>query len=690
MEKEPKPKFAKTKASKSERSARQPITDETVDSDSDDAVEDVRCIAKLIDSDLIFLLFNSSFKPPKGFSAVSVKLDPNNAHFDKSVIEGKNTAEVVVIRVPADFPLESLNGIEIPLDSPVSNSTPLARIQVARSKLFSKKSKKSDTDATEKKSDLEFGLFNLPSSISILETSGAGGETGEMDDFVPLVVDSRIDGYRIGEYLLCHTHIIGIDEYFEPASKKFTKHFSITPLGSSAPSHDDFVDAANAIKNVPYIERVHPEGLKPQYEPYGFSTEGKALKASMERYVKNTGEAIQWSQVQDLGLQPPQVPAILSFTSVAQLFLAMSYSAGIPLANDASKTTLWMGELEPWMDENYVRQLWNSIGENVTVKMIRDKMTGHSAGYCFVDFGNNTSAARQLAGLQGSMIPGTNRVFRLNWASGGGLVDRRENIGQEYSIFVGDLGQEVNDIVLLNTFQVRYESVKSARVVLDPATGMSRGYGFVKFGSEIDSQRAMTEMNGQFCGSRAMRINVATQKNKLMQGGPTGIGMGGMGGMGGGQGGMGQMGGMGMQQGYYPFNPVAMQAQMQQMQLQQQLQQPGAGPQISSAINGQPIAGGPAFGMSVGTNGFNNFPDPNNTTVFIGGLSPAVGDDELRSHFSQFGEIVYTKIPPGKGCGFVQFSTRQSAEYAIQQMNNAIIGGNRVRLSWGKSQAAMK
>ncbi|KAJ3229101.1 hypothetical protein HDU81_005656 [Chytriomyces hyalinus] len=368
----------------------------------------------------------------------------------------------------------------------------------------------------------------------------------------------------------------------------------------------------------------------------------------------------------------------------------MSYTAGVQA--DPSKTTLWMGELEPWMDENYIRQLWNSIGENVTVKMIRDKMTGQSAGYCFVDFGNNTSAGRQLATLQGSMIPGTNRVFRLNWASGGGLVDRRENIGQEFSIFVGDLGQEVNDIVLLNTFQARYESVKSARVVIDPMTGMSRGYGFVKFASEMDSQRAMTEMNGQFCGSRPMRINVATQKNKMM-GGPGGP----VGGMGGGQGmgGIGGMGGMGGMQGgagYYNFNAAAMQ-QMQQMQMQQQQQQVGGQAQPGQIPGAAMVGGatGPAggFGMQQ-MGGFNNFPDPNNTTVFIGGLSPAVGDEELRSHFSQFGEIVYTKIPPGKGCGFVQYSNRQSAEYAIQAMNNAMIGGNRVRLSWGKSQAAMK
>jgi len=35
-----------------------------------------------------------------------------------------------------------------------------------------------------------------------------------------------------------------------------------------------------------------------------------------------------------------------------------------------------MGELEPWIDENFVRSVWSGIGEQVNVKMIRDKFSG--------------------------------------------------------------------------------------------------------------------------------------------------------------------------------------------------------------------------------------------------------------------------------------------------------------------------
>lgn len=75
-----------------------------------------------------------------------------------------------------------------------------------------------------------------------------------------------------------------------------------------------------------------------------------------------------------------------------------------------------------------------------------------------------------------------------------------------------------------------------------------------------------------------------------------------------------------------------------------------------------------------------------NTTVFVGGLSCPITEEQLRQYFCIFGDIIYVKIPPGKGCGFVQYVTRQSAELAIDRMNGQQIGTCCVRLSWGKPQ----
>jgi RNA recognition motif-containing protein len=78
--------------------------------------------------------------------------------------------------------------------------------------------------------------------------------------------------------------------------------------------------------------------------------------------------------------------------------------------------------------------------------------------------------------------------------------------------------------------------------------------------------------------------------------------------------------------------------------------------------------------------------DPYNTTVFVGGLSPLIGEETLKSFFAPFGEIHYVKVPVGKHCGFVQFVRKSDAERAIEAMNGYPIGGSRIRLSWGRSQ----
>lgn len=108
-------------------------------------------------------------------------------------------------------------------------------------------------------------------------------------------------------------------------------------------------------------------------------------------------------------------------------------------------------------------------------------------------------------------MPGTEQTFRLNWASFG-IGERRPDAGPEHSIFVGDLAPDVTDYLLQETFRAQYPSVRGAKVVTDPNTGRTKGYGFVKFSDEMERNRAMTEMNGVYCSTRPMRISAATPK----------------------------------------------------------------------------------------------------------------------------------------------------------------------------------
>ncbi|KAI3935236.1 hypothetical protein MKW98_018425 [Papaver atlanticum] len=287
--------------------------------------------------------------------------------------------------------------------------------------------------------------------------------------------------------------------------------------------------------------------------------------------------------------------------------------------------TLWIGDLQYWVDENYLNTCFAHSGEVLSIKIIRNKLTGQPEGYGFVEFASHAAAERILHTLNGMQMPGVEQTFRLNWASFG-IGERRPEAGPEHSIFVGDLAPDVTDYLLQETFRVQYPSVRGAKVVTDPNTGRSKGYGFVKFAEEMERNRAMTEMNGVYCSTRPMRISAATPKKTT-----------------------------GFQQPY-----TAAKAYPTPVPLQQAYSTPSL--QLPVADN-----------------------DLSNTTIFVGGLDPNISEEELRQIFLQFGELVSVKVPPGKGCGFIQFGTRASAEEALQRVQGTMIGQQIVRLSWGRS-----
>jgi RNA recognition motif-containing protein len=158
------------------------------------------------------------------------------------------------------------------------------------------------------------------------------------------------------------------------------------------------------------------------------------------------------------------------------------------------------------MDETYLHDCFAYTQDLLSLKIIRNKQTGESEGYGFLEFASHAAAQMALQNYNGEQF------YRLNWATFG----IRQKRPEDYTIFVGDLAYDVTDDLLQETFRAIYPSVKGAKVITDTATGRSKGYGFVDFGNANEQLRAMTEMNGMPCSSRPMRIG-PTKKNTVYQ-----------------------------------------------------------------------------------------------------------------------------------------------------------------------------
>lgn len=163
-----------------------------------------------------------------------------------------------------------------------------------------------------------------------------------------------------------------------------------------------------------------------------------------------------------------------------------------------------MGDLAYWMDENFLYSLFVPTGALQNVKIIRNKASNASEGYGFVEFATHAAAEDVLQTLNGTPIPNTDQIFRLNWAAFGVGKQTQEGtdnskpadtsccfvlvccylptqeadcawaaVHVDHSIFVGDLAPEVTDYMLQEHFRQYYPSVRSAKVTSPPAADIT-------------------------------------------------------------------------------------------------------------------------------------------------------------------------------------------------------------------------
>jgi RNA recognition motif-containing protein len=207
---------------------------------------------------------------------------------------------------------------------------------------------------------------------------------------------------------------------------------------------------------------------------------------------------------------------------------------------------LYWGDLEPWMDEEYINQACKLMGWNpIAIKIphpspdasVPVNQQGNNLGYCFLIFSSSSQANAVLKQLGANpdspvLMPNSSKPLKMKWASSvmssqlataypsesyqlalpssqhqaqtNAVTQQNHNHPQnsshqhqkEYSIFVGDLAPETSNSDLVAVFRnpvlglrndrepkfiKPFLSCKSAKIMLDQATGVSRGYGFVRY-----------------------------------------------------------------------------------------------------------------------------------------------------------------------------------------------------------------
>ncbi|KAH6841134.1 hypothetical protein B0I37DRAFT_419105 [Chaetomium sp. MPI-CAGE-AT-0009] len=309
----------------------------------------------------------------------------------------------------------------------------------------------------------------------------------------------------------------------------------------------------------------------------------------------------------------------------------MSPGSGGPFgrraAPEPNKRALYVGGLDPRVTEDVLRQIFETTGHVQSVKIIPDK-NAKGYNYGFVEYDDPGAAERAMQTLNGRRVHQSE--IRVNWAYQSNSTNK-EDTSNHFHIFVGDLSNEVNDEVLLQAFSA-FGSVSEARVMWDMKTGRSRGYGFVAFRERPDAEKALSSMDGEWLGSRAIRCNWANQKGQ-----PS-------------------------------------------MAQQQAMQQMGMTPTTPYGHHHFPTHGVHSYDMIV------NQTPAWQTTCYVGNLTPYTTQQDIVPLFQNFGFVVESRFQADRGFSFVKMDTHENAAMAICQLNGYNVNGRPLKCSWGKDK----
>jgi cold-inducible RNA-binding protein len=95
-------------------------------------------------------------------------------------------------------------------------------------------------------------------------------------------------------------------------------------------------------------------------------------------------------------------------------------------------------------------------------------------------------------------------------------------------LYVGNLPYSFSDQDLQGIFSA-VGNVSSAQVIMDRASGRSKGFGFVEMASEEEAKEAINRLHGKDHGGRPLTVNEA-RPMEPREGGRSGGGGGGFGG----------------------------------------------------------------------------------------------------------------------------------------------------------------
>ncbi|KAG7599186.1 RNA-binding domain superfamily [Arabidopsis suecica] len=168
--------------------------------------------------------------------------------------------------------------------------------------------------------------------------------------------------------------------------------------------------------------------------------------------------------------------------------------------NEFEKLTLYVGDLDSNVDDSELYTTFNEITHDVSsVKICRDRNTGSSLGYGYVNFNHSSQAKTAMEMLNFYKLKG--KPMRIMFSE----RDPSKRRSGRGNVFVKNLDESIDNKQLSDMFSA-FGKVLSCKVVRD-ASGVSKGYGFVQFYSELSVNIACNVRNGTLIRNQHIHVS---------------------------------------------------------------------------------------------------------------------------------------------------------------------------------------
>ena len=200
-------------------------------------------------------------------------------------------------------------------------------------------------------------------------------------------------------------------------------------------------------------------------------------------------------------------------------FMTGSTNYAIPGVNEKNQdATVYVGNLDNKVDEELLWELFIQCGPVATVSLPRDRITNCHQGFAFVEYKSTDDADYAIKVL--NMVRLFGKPIRCNKSavmdkSGKSLGVGGSTTDSGAHVFVGGLSVEIDEPYLQDTFS-SFGPILFAKVVRDPDTLVSKGYGFVAFDTFAAADSAIAAMNGQYLGNKPISLSFAQKKDRQL------------------------------------------------------------------------------------------------------------------------------------------------------------------------------